>query len=262
DPIVRTVVARVTRRRLAVIEAAFRELGHSAEQARHRATAIYSAYLGTTALRRVDAAPADREGYITTLLPALGVAPKAQACAGQPGTVPGSASAWRGGTAAQPGAADMTGLAQGYRPVISMPARLQPKERANAGDGAVHDRGRRQLRRWALRQAGAGSHRPDHLPGHASHRGTTAGARTRPARPARTGRPRGRSPAEVHLGGVRQPRSRRRGAVHRLRQRCAELPHDRHCRLAPLRLPRRARLPADRRRDPPGRGPGAAPRAR
>jgi AcrR family transcriptional regulator len=77
DPVVRPVVERVTRRRLAVIEAAFTELGYRAEQARHRATAMYSAYLGTTALRRVDAAPSDREGYITSLLAALGVAPRA-----------------------------------------------------------------------------------------------------------------------------------------------------------------------------------------
>jgi AcrR family transcriptional regulator len=77
DPIVRPVVERVTRRRLAVIEAAFTELGHPAEQARHHATAMYSAYLGTTALRRVDAAPSDSEDYITTLLAGLGVEPKA-----------------------------------------------------------------------------------------------------------------------------------------------------------------------------------------
>jgi len=44
---------------------------------RHRATAIYSAYLGTTALRRVDAAPADREDYIATLLAGFGVQPTA-----------------------------------------------------------------------------------------------------------------------------------------------------------------------------------------
>jgi hypothetical protein len=44
---------------------------------RHGATVLYSAYLGTTALRRVDAAPADSEDYVATLLAALGVAPKA-----------------------------------------------------------------------------------------------------------------------------------------------------------------------------------------
>lgn len=75
DPIVRPVAERVTRRRLAVIEAAFTELGHPAAQARHHANAIYSAYLGTAALRRIDAAPADSEDYITTLLTALGVEP-------------------------------------------------------------------------------------------------------------------------------------------------------------------------------------------
>jgi AcrR family transcriptional regulator len=77
DPIVRPVVERVTRRRLAVIEAAFTELGHPAEQARHHATAMYSAYLGTTALRRVDAVPSDSEDYISSLLAGLGVGPKA-----------------------------------------------------------------------------------------------------------------------------------------------------------------------------------------
>jgi AcrR family transcriptional regulator len=77
DPIVRPVVERVTRRRLAVIEAAFTELGHPSGQARHYATAIYSAYLGTAALRRVDAAPSDSEDYIAALLAALDVAPAA-----------------------------------------------------------------------------------------------------------------------------------------------------------------------------------------
>jgi AcrR family transcriptional regulator len=72
DP-VRPVAERVTRRRLAVIEAAFAELGHPAGQARYHAAALYAAYLGTAALRRADAAPADREGYITALLAAFGV---------------------------------------------------------------------------------------------------------------------------------------------------------------------------------------------
>lgn len=74
DPIVRPVVERVTRRRLAVIEAAFTELGHSAGRARHHAAALYAAYLGTAALHRVDAAPADREDYLAALLAAFGVA--------------------------------------------------------------------------------------------------------------------------------------------------------------------------------------------
>jgi len=75
DPVVRPVVERVTRRRLAVIQAAFTELGRPPGQARHHATAIYSAYLGTAALRRVDAAPSDSEDYIAALLAALDVAP-------------------------------------------------------------------------------------------------------------------------------------------------------------------------------------------
>jgi AcrR family transcriptional regulator len=73
DPLVRAVAERVTRRRLAVIEAAFTELGRPAAQARHHASALYAAYLGTAALRRVDAAPADREPYIAALLAAFGL---------------------------------------------------------------------------------------------------------------------------------------------------------------------------------------------
>lgn len=75
DPSVRAVAERVTQRRLAVIEAAFTELGHPTGQARHYATALYSAYLGTAALRRVDAAPRDSEDYITALMAAFGAQP-------------------------------------------------------------------------------------------------------------------------------------------------------------------------------------------
>ncbi|GGU92632.1 TetR family transcriptional regulator [Streptomyces filipinensis] len=75
DPVVRPVVERVTRRRLAIIEAAFAELGRPADQARHFASMTYAAYLGLAALRRVDAAPADHEEYIADLLAAFGVAP-------------------------------------------------------------------------------------------------------------------------------------------------------------------------------------------
>jgi hypothetical protein len=71
--VVRPVAERVTRRRLAVIQAAFAELGHPARRARHYANAVYSAYLGTAALRRVDAAPPDSEDYIAALLAAFGV---------------------------------------------------------------------------------------------------------------------------------------------------------------------------------------------
>jgi hypothetical protein len=73
DPVVRPIAQRATRRRLATIEAAFAELGHPAEQARHYANALYAAYLGTAAMRRVDAAPADSERYIAALLAAFAV---------------------------------------------------------------------------------------------------------------------------------------------------------------------------------------------
>jgi AcrR family transcriptional regulator len=75
DPVVRSVVQRVTRRRIAVIEAAFSELGHPAGRAGHYADAMYAAYLGTAALRRADIAPDDSENYVMALLHALGVSP-------------------------------------------------------------------------------------------------------------------------------------------------------------------------------------------
>ena len=75
DPVVRPAAERVTRRRLAVIEAAFAELGHPPELARHYATAGYSAYLGTAALRRVGAAPDDPGAYVDALLAAFGIPP-------------------------------------------------------------------------------------------------------------------------------------------------------------------------------------------
>lgn len=73
DPVVRAAAERVTRRRLTVIAAAFAELGHPADRARHYASATYSAYLGAAALRRVDAAP-EGGGYIDALLGAFGLA--------------------------------------------------------------------------------------------------------------------------------------------------------------------------------------------
>lgn len=76
DPAVRPVVERVTARRLAVIESAFAELGHPAGQARHYAHALYSAYLGIAALRRLGAAPPDSEDYIAALLAAFAVEPR------------------------------------------------------------------------------------------------------------------------------------------------------------------------------------------
>lgn len=82
DPLVQPVAQRVTQRRIAVIEAAFAELGQPATQARHHANALYAAYLGTAALRRANAAPTDQSGYLTTLLKAFGIPP--QANSGQP----------------------------------------------------------------------------------------------------------------------------------------------------------------------------------
>ncbi len=75
DPLIGPVVERVTRRRLTVIEAAFAELGRPPAQAGHCASALYAAYLGTAALRRAGAAPADGEGYLAVLLAAFGVQP-------------------------------------------------------------------------------------------------------------------------------------------------------------------------------------------
>lgn len=75
DPIVRPAVERVTRRRLAIIEAAFVELGRPAAQARNYASVMYAAYLGMAALRGVDAAPFDSEDYIAAVLAAFGVEP-------------------------------------------------------------------------------------------------------------------------------------------------------------------------------------------
>ncbi|MFI0486935.1 TetR/AcrR family transcriptional regulator [Actinomadura sp. 9N215] len=78
DPVVRPVAERVTRRRLAIIEAAFAELGRPADRARYDASAMYAAYLGTAALRRVDAAPGEGEDFIAALLSAFGVEPRAR----------------------------------------------------------------------------------------------------------------------------------------------------------------------------------------
>jgi len=73
DPAVRTVVQRVSLRRLRVIEAAFCELGCPQPVARYYAAGMYAAYLGTAALRRADTAPGDTEAYIDALLAAFGV---------------------------------------------------------------------------------------------------------------------------------------------------------------------------------------------
>jgi len=77
DPAVAAAARRVTERRIAVIEAAFTELGQPPTEANHHANALYAAYLGTAALRRANAAPTDQDGYLTTLLKAFGIPPKA-----------------------------------------------------------------------------------------------------------------------------------------------------------------------------------------
>ena len=77
DTLVAARAKRVTQRRIAVIEAAFAELGQPAPRARHHANALYAAYLGTAALRRANAAPTDQDGYLTALLTAFGIPPKA-----------------------------------------------------------------------------------------------------------------------------------------------------------------------------------------
>src|SRR2546421_222075 len=73
DPAVAAAARRVTERRIAVIEAAFTELGQPPTEAHHHANALYAAYLGTAALRRANAAPTDQDGYLTTLLKAFGI---------------------------------------------------------------------------------------------------------------------------------------------------------------------------------------------
>jgi AcrR family transcriptional regulator len=64
EPSVTSVAERVTRRRLAVLTDTFADLGLPPEAARHHATASYAVYLGTAALHRVEAAPADVEAYV------------------------------------------------------------------------------------------------------------------------------------------------------------------------------------------------------
>ncbi|MCP2340269.1 TetR family transcriptional regulator [Actinomadura rupiterrae] len=71
DAAVLPVAARVTRRRLEFVEAAFRDLGMPAEQAGLRASGAYATYLGTAALARLGAAPTDTDAYIEDLLTAF-----------------------------------------------------------------------------------------------------------------------------------------------------------------------------------------------
>jgi AcrR family transcriptional regulator len=75
EPAVREVVARVTRRRLGVLEAAFAELGHPPDRARHYAMVGYSAFLGAAALRRVDISPEDTHAYVDAVLAPYGIPP-------------------------------------------------------------------------------------------------------------------------------------------------------------------------------------------
>lgn len=74
-PLVAPVLARVTRRRLDYLAAAFTDLGFGAEQARRRALLAYTAYLGHAQLAR--AAPAeiphgpDLRAYVADTITAL-----------------------------------------------------------------------------------------------------------------------------------------------------------------------------------------------
>jgi AcrR family transcriptional regulator len=75
EPAVRAAVERVTRRRLDFLEQGYADLGLPAARARDLAAASYAVFLGTAALRRLGAAPADRAGYTATLMAAFGVEP-------------------------------------------------------------------------------------------------------------------------------------------------------------------------------------------
>jgi len=71
EPLVRPVVERVTRRRLAYLTERYRDLGLAPERARHRARLIYAAYLGffseVRALGDVPG-PSELSGYIEEML--------------------------------------------------------------------------------------------------------------------------------------------------------------------------------------------------
>lgn len=73
DPAVHAAVQRVTNRRLAFLEETYTQTGAPLERARHLAAVSYAVYLGTAALRRVGAAPADPAGYIETVMAVFGV---------------------------------------------------------------------------------------------------------------------------------------------------------------------------------------------
>ncbi|GAA2050289.1 TetR/AcrR family transcriptional regulator [Catenulispora yoronensis] len=73
DPSVGAAIARVTARRVAVLERAFADLGFTPGQARTRAQTAYAIYLGTAALRRgaPDSAPEPDADYAATVLEIL-----------------------------------------------------------------------------------------------------------------------------------------------------------------------------------------------
>jgi AcrR family transcriptional regulator len=73
DPQVGPVLRRVTQRRLAFLEATYRELGHPPATARHRALAAYSAYIGLYAVRLAApaAVPEPLDAYLDELLAML-----------------------------------------------------------------------------------------------------------------------------------------------------------------------------------------------
>lgn len=73
DPAVRAAVQRATNRRLAFLEETYTQLGVPPRRAKDLAAASYAVYLGTAALRRIDAAPADPTRYTETLMAAFGV---------------------------------------------------------------------------------------------------------------------------------------------------------------------------------------------
>lgn len=70
DPSVGAAIARVTARRVSLLERAFTDLGFAPEQARFRAQTAYAVYLGTAALRRgaPESAPQPDAGYAAEVL--------------------------------------------------------------------------------------------------------------------------------------------------------------------------------------------------
>ncbi|NUP47098.1 MAG: TetR/AcrR family transcriptional regulator [Catenulispora sp.] len=73
DPEVGAAIARVTARRVGLLERAFTDLGFDQRRARMRAQAAYAVYLGTAALRRgaPESAPEANADYATEVLEML-----------------------------------------------------------------------------------------------------------------------------------------------------------------------------------------------